>query len=64
MKKLLFITICLILMSTPAIAEKLFIVNPASNTGNTFKMSNAFKKDLLFKCDPIKRFPNLLIFFH
>ena len=26
-------------------AEKLFIVNPASNTGNTFKMSNAFKKD-------------------
>jgi len=48
MKKLLTAVFCgtAIMMCAPVhAAEKLFIVNPASNTGNTFKMSNAFKKD-------------------
>ena len=48
MNKLLVAALCGIAMTCSpahAYAEKLFIVNPASNTGNTFKMSNAFKKD-------------------
>ena len=49
MNKLLIAAICAITMTCSPVhalaAEKLFIVNPASNTGNTFKMSNAFKKD-------------------